>query len=355
VPIVRSDRRNITANAQELPHIVNLNEDMLLSGRIKHRLPEGKLLRIGRAPLEEEADMSDSSSSDHTSYFTNDLHPDIIVSGVNIFANHATIKNEGHRCVLHSRGEAARHTFVRGVKCSTLLQGARKEARKSLAVHKHVLQRCLSSAVVTLHHGDVIAFGHSLFFFVDPTISPAEVLILSNQVSWSAARKELARHRWDIPRKQIKRIAAMKDQPPVLTSSVSGLLVNDIIDSPLGSDWEEMEEQLAVKVAELQERDTLLAESNGEKDQLKRLLAECNGEKDELKRLLEEARCELAAKETELQEARMGQVGTALGSRGAAQQPVGDCFPRDLGSEVAATFDEVFRSIEQVEQHFAKR
>merc|ERR1712032_1036810 len=50
-PLVR--RRNGLVTVETWPHIVNLNEDMLLTGRIKHWLPMGKLLTIGLPPAHE--------------------------------------------------------------------------------------------------------------------------------------------------------------------------------------------------------------------------------------------------------------------------------------------------------------
>merc|ERR1712241_1582200 len=83
----RSDRRK-ALTVEQWPHIVNLNEDMLLTGRIKHWLPLGKTLKIGLAPAFEHSSDDDDSSDEEDQPF-----PNVALSGVNIFHNHATIKN----------------------------------------------------------------------------------------------------------------------------------------------------------------------------------------------------------------------------------------------------------------------
>eukprot|EP00419_Tripos_fusus_P054852 CAMPEP_0172805932 /NCGR_PEP_ID=MMETSP1075-20121228/6022_1 /TAXON_ID=2916 /ORGANISM="Ceratium fusus, Strain PA161109" /LENGTH=769 /DNA_ID=CAMNT_0013644645 /DNA_START=75 /DNA_END=2384 /DNA_ORIENTATION=- len=329
-------RKNATANIKEPPQIVNLNQDMLLSGRIKYKLPEGKHLRVGRAPLEDDEAASEGSGSDDESTFKNDFQPDVIVTGANIFPNHAVIRNDGDRCVLRCRGEAAHHTFVRGVKCSTLLKEARRSLRKSLSGPKKLLRVSSHDKVVTLNHGDTLAFDHSLFLFVDPAICPAEVLILSSQVSFTSARKELAKNRWDIPKKQIQRIISMKEQPD-LPASISGLATEVMQrNSTIGSEIEEMEELLDAKDVELQEKDILLAEANGEKD--------------ELKRMLEEARRELAVKEAQLQgRTTPGEASIVSLSSGVTTQK----SLEEWRTEVDDTFDEMFKEIGKMEHDFA--
>merc|ERR1712079_214297 len=118
----RSDRRK-ALTVEQWPHIVNLNEDMLLTGRIKHWLPLGKTLKIGLAPAMKPIEDTSSDEEDQPV-------PTVGLSGVNIFHNHATIKNEGHDCVLHSTGDAAHNTYVRGVKCSLLLKEQRRNSRE---------------------------------------------------------------------------------------------------------------------------------------------------------------------------------------------------------------------------------
>merc|ERR1712217_861800 len=41
-------RGNVFGGIRQVCHIVNLNEDALLNGRLKHKFPEGKLMRVGK-------------------------------------------------------------------------------------------------------------------------------------------------------------------------------------------------------------------------------------------------------------------------------------------------------------------
>lgn len=227
--------------------------------------------------------------------------------------------------------------------------------RQSVAARLLQPQEAADEPGVTLNHGDIIAFGQSLFFFVDPSKSPAEVLILSNQVSYAAARKEMARKRWDIPRKLIRIIGAMGRKDRTSASLGSSGMDNSDLDS-------EVEEMLAAKDRELEETNELLTASNKENE--------------ELKRLLDDAKRELAAKESELitalEEVRVARVDPHVGKDSGEQSksmlsvisdaggkgsmppsPRGD-LAKDLSAEVSSTFEEVLQAMDRLDQHFAK-
>ncbi|CAK0790263.1 unnamed protein product, partial [Prorocentrum cordatum] len=135
---------------EKLPHIANLNEDQLLTNKLRFALKEGRT-RIGKA----------SQAGD----------PEVVLSGPGICeAEHAVIVSEGARCVVTAASREARdNTFVNGA---------------SLAE--------AGAEGVALAHGDRLAFGQSLFFFVDPRQGKATQLLDSGKVSYEMARKELA-------------------------------------------------------------------------------------------------------------------------------------------------------------------
>jgi len=208
-PSSTARRRALTV--EQWPHMVNLNEDMLLTGRIKHWLPQGKTLTIGLAPVREKPDPSEESDNDDSSDGEEDQPlPNVVLSGLNIFHDHATITNLGHCCVLHSTGEASHNTYVGGVKCSLLLKQQRRTSREGDDAGQSQSRMPGDSLSVVLKHGDTIAFGHCLFFFVDPTEGSAEMLLLSNQVSYDASCRELTKQRWDMSRKKLMAMNAMK-------------------------------------------------------------------------------------------------------------------------------------------------
>merc|ERR1712032_973933 len=232
-PLVR--RRNGLVTVETWPHIVNLNEGMLLT--------------IGLPPAHEGPDPSEESDNDDSSDELEQLGPNIVLSGHNIFPNHATIKNEGHQCVLHSTGDAAQNTYVGGIKCSLLLKEQRRSSRESDDAGKLKLQVRGDSPGVILKHGDTIAFGHCLFFFVDPSVSSAEMLLLSHQVSYDAACRELSKQRWEMPRKLVKVMNALKGgvKSPSLAALVDDPSDNDVEDLLLIQD-----EDLQTKDKEIQ-------------------------------------------------------------------------------------------------------
>lgn len=131
---------------QMQPHIANLNEDDLLTNKLRFALKEG-LTRIGRP--------SDGANS-----------PEVALSGPGIQAEHATVVNTAGVCVLFAVGEAGATTFVNGAPVEG--QGA------------------------ALAHGDRVAFANCYFVFVDPALGKAQDLLEGGKVSYAMARKELA-------------------------------------------------------------------------------------------------------------------------------------------------------------------
>jgi len=188
-------RSKMIGTAKDIPHILNLNEDMLLTGRMKHRFPEGQTVRIGQLgeDLDGEEDVSEPDGSDCASGWE-DEKPDVVLAGVGIFQNHAQVTNNNHQCVLRSRGKPANATFVNGVSYAVLYKQRKHSWQKrASAEHANTKPQDLG---VPLVHGDRVAFGQCLFLFVDPLICTGEVLISSGQISYFEARKELAKNQW---------------------------------------------------------------------------------------------------------------------------------------------------------------
>ncbi|CAJ1394426.1 unnamed protein product [Effrenium voratum] len=134
----------------KLPHIANLNEDLLLTAKLKFAFKEG-LTRIGRGSQED----GDPNA------------PEVALQVPGIHQEHATVENSNGAVKLKAMDpEAASTTFVNG----TALQAGN---------------------AVTLSHGDRLAFGQCIFVFVEPLKGKVAELINSGQVTYAAARKEL--------------------------------------------------------------------------------------------------------------------------------------------------------------------
>jgi len=210
-------------------------------------------LKIGLAPAFEHSSDDDDSSDEEDQPF-----PNVALSGVNIFHNHATIKNEGCHCVLHSAGDAAHNTYIRGVKCSLLLKQQRRSSREGDKTGQVQSQVLGDSPGVVLKHGDTIAFGHCLFFFVDPFVGSAEMLILSNQVSYDASCRDLSKQRWGMTRKKMMAISAIKGcvAQPSLKDGVAPPSSMDGVDTTSETDAEDLlrakDEELRLKDEEIQ-------------------------------------------------------------------------------------------------------
>mmetsp|Transcript_35895 Transcript_35895/g.85849 ORF Transcript_35895/g.85849 Transcript_35895/m.85849 type:complete len:722 (-) Transcript_35895:80-2245(-) len=382
-------RNNVFGKEAAVPHIVNLNEDMLLTGRIKHKFPENKAMTIGQAnalsDCGSEDGSSDSDNSDGTTPDANDsdteAEPDIQIAGEGVKSNHATITNTGGRCVLRSKGKAADLTYVNGVSIAVLLKQRQLEKpaetrRASIGSRQSSLENNLALAAevkdedpdrdgVALAHGDRLAFSHCLFLYVDPLIGMAEMLIMSGEVSYFAARKELAKNQWKSA--GLKFMKGMKMQKAFGAKELSNKLLN------------RMSDDLEAKAGEEGSEATRDEEEDGE-DSVERLLAEGFDEDTavevlrdhELKleakdRELADLRRQLAEKDAQLAEARAAlAAGIPLNLDGAEAPGSGALLgrppplvsgrrPADVRAEIAATFESAISAIEQVEAIFTVR
>nr|CAB3259099.1 kinesin-like protein KIF28P [Phallusia mammillata] len=125
-------------------HFVNLNEDPMLSGVIKHKIEKGKQIRIGRKDA--------------------DPAPDIVLTGLSIQKDHASIHYEEEDVVIKP-GATGSKIKVNGAP----LTGERK-----------------------LEHNDRVLFGSNhLYVFVNP-LKPDLPEGSPKTVDWDFAQKELA-------------------------------------------------------------------------------------------------------------------------------------------------------------------
>mmetsp|Transcript_59294 Transcript_59294/g.94120 ORF Transcript_59294/g.94120 Transcript_59294/m.94120 type:complete len:1093 (+) Transcript_59294:45-3323(+) len=136
-----------------VPHLANLNEDMMLTNKLHFTFKEGAT-RIGKDP---------SSIPPHQRL---DQAPDIILNGSGIYKDQATVWMKDGKVKLESKGVAASTTKV---------NGASPEG----------------DGGAELLHGDRVAFGNTLFIFVDPGKGTVEELFSSGKVSYAMALKEL--------------------------------------------------------------------------------------------------------------------------------------------------------------------
>lgn len=132
-----------------LPHIANLNEDELLTNKLQFAFKDGRT-RIGRG--------NDGKSEGDD--------PDIVLAGLGIQKEHATVTNKGGTCMLTAVGAASSTTFVNGVNPT-------------------------ADGTTALKHGDRVVFGQTIFIFVDPKKGTAKSMLAAGEVSYAAARKEL--------------------------------------------------------------------------------------------------------------------------------------------------------------------
>jgi len=130
------------------PHVANLNEDDLLTNKLRFAFKEGRT-RVGR-PADGEGG------------------PEVALSGPGIMPEHAVVVNTQGRCVIRAGPGAEAATFVNGATLEGKGDG------------------------VALSHGDRIAFAQCYFVFVEPSSGKAADLLKEGRVSYAIARKEVA-------------------------------------------------------------------------------------------------------------------------------------------------------------------
>ena len=142
--IAQASRASIANLA--LPHMANLNEDPLLTGKIIYSFKEDAVKTIGKA-----------STGDKEP-------PGVVLAGLGCFEDHAMVS-----VVSGSATLTCKHpVFVNGARLS-------------------------DGQTVKLNHSDRLIFGQNhCFVFIYPNIGSLESLVLTGEVSYSTAKKELA-------------------------------------------------------------------------------------------------------------------------------------------------------------------
>lgn len=133
------------------PHIANLNEDQMLMNKLHFAFKEGPN-RFGKDP---------SSLPLHQ---RPDTPPDIVLGGSGIYKEQATLWLKNGKCTLESNGLAQATTKVNG--------------------------KMPEGDGVLLIHGDRVAFGNTMFMFVDPSVGDGAELLSSGKVTYAMAMKE---------------------------------------------------------------------------------------------------------------------------------------------------------------------
>eukprot|EP00928_Gymnodinium_smaydae_P049812 TRINITY_DN3345_c1_g1_i4.p1 TRINITY_DN3345_c1_g1~~TRINITY_DN3345_c1_g1_i4.p1 ORF type:complete len:851 (-),score=115.98 TRINITY_DN3345_c1_g1_i4:383-2935(-) len=246
--------RNLAAKKKEkaepkslFPFIANLNEDQQLVAKIRYEFPDGETTLIGQrggekvrfkhgipvprlsenirrtsqpsidaGMLQQECGLPDSSSDNDDDYdsdsptdSSDEEEPDVHLVGEEVASVHCAVTNCPEAgCVLHvpkhhgnyqhEWGWRGEHTFVNGMSIGQILSNRSKVDGAN--PRPDILQKYGEGAVV-LEHGDRVTIGLNIFFFVDPRgmgrgLNPAEVLIVSQKVTFAGAVRELAQARW---------------------------------------------------------------------------------------------------------------------------------------------------------------
>eukprot|EP00929_Paragymnodinium_shiwhaense_P051385 TRINITY_DN2586_c1_g1_i1.p1 TRINITY_DN2586_c1_g1~~TRINITY_DN2586_c1_g1_i1.p1 ORF type:complete len:881 (+),score=258.96 TRINITY_DN2586_c1_g1_i1:122-2764(+) len=230
-------------------YLANLNEDMQLTGRIKHELAANDAVLIGQVggkvvknfstqrsrmasrisvggkqiiqlqlPTVDEVDSEEGSGSSDSDDTSEDLDamPDVLLRGEGIASHHATITNKNGKCYLMAKGaivldgqksgclkppdqeDGPRHvvlhgaekTFISGV---CFLEALRKHEEAGSENEGGV-------AGVLLQHGDRVVFGHNtIFVYVDPSQfsnAMGEFSLLNGKITYSLAAAELEKAKW---------------------------------------------------------------------------------------------------------------------------------------------------------------
>jgi len=181
----RHDRKITALN----PTLVNLNEDAQLTGRLRYDLLDQQTLSVGCAnPIkhgcssgseqEDDASRSGGTESGRESDDDEEEKPGLLLRAPGVCAKHALISNRHSICVLSCVTQAAAaKTWINGTSVLDLQQ----RDHDSVA----------SEGGVILDHADRITFGSALFMFVEPAKGIPEMMIMSGQVTYAKARKEL--------------------------------------------------------------------------------------------------------------------------------------------------------------------
>eukprot|EP00928_Gymnodinium_smaydae_P045377 TRINITY_DN3025_c1_g4_i1.p1 TRINITY_DN3025_c1_g4~~TRINITY_DN3025_c1_g4_i1.p1 ORF type:complete len:706 (+),score=208.90 TRINITY_DN3025_c1_g4_i1:208-2325(+) len=153
---------NMTLTNKRVPHLLNLDEDRQLSGRIRHDIGKGENVIFNWRGFPLNA-MSTNGDGD-----------EVVVLQTDDTDEAVRIENENGTCTLKASVEHSHETFINGAAAADLLEGGKE--------------------CVPLVHGDRVAFGfHYIFVFSDPKPGVSEEELLDH--TYASAHAELARAR----------------------------------------------------------------------------------------------------------------------------------------------------------------
>lgn len=325
-------KRRTLLDRSNIPVLVNLNEDVQLTGRIKYQLPEGKVTKIGRACGKsggdsdsgsegESSDESDSSEEDNAN------EPDIVLQSDGTQQNQASITNINNDCWLNCSGLGAESTWINGERVADLLakQKQKQERRASMEQSQmdeqgssesekpeEVAQGRRSAVIedgaqgksppdptgIKLNHCDRVVFGKSYFFFCIPAVTVPEMLIMSGQVDYSICHKEMLASRrkkeMNVQAEQVKSagntvmmrfLGKMKTRSTMIASPGAPTASDDDDDDEDESfddsegaatkiDWEAVSDELEEKIAEVEAKKAELAAKDAQLAEKDRIIAD---------------------------------------------------------------------------------
>jgi len=366
-------------------HIANLNEDQLLTGRIKHRFPEGKITTLGKMSSndndsdddDDNDDDEENSDSDESEGEEEEL-PDIVLGGEGIFPKQATVENVEGKCYIHAKNEGANNTYVNGVSVAVLLKtreqkvvevqkAERRKSRASLlslgdsADIANAVRASLADAAsvvpkpedaregILLEHGDRVVFGQSLFVFVDPFQGMAEVLIMSGEVSYAKARKELSKNSWkSAGLKFMKGMKLSGTSNNLITKMCKRMSLSDA-DAKGDGDGELGNEDKSDDSNSDDEEELDREELEEELEQTREYVQDCMKQLESRDRGIEELKRQLAAKDMQLAAAR-ADGGLAVRK---SNEILGKS--KEVRGEIMHTFESAIDAIEEVESQIAAR
>jgi len=146
------------------PFIGNLNDDPLLTGKVKYGFPAGKELLIGRPGGVIEEDEEDDIEEDP------DEEVDIAITGEGVFEKMCRVANKEGKVSISSHGAAAHAVFINGVSLAEhhhrqtvqMAPVPSQEARPKMRGTKS------KTGWVEMKHGDRVGMGRLLFIFCVP-------------------------------------------------------------------------------------------------------------------------------------------------------------------------------------------
>eukprot|EP00927_Polykrikos_kofoidii_P002368 TRINITY_DN10934_c0_g1_i2.p1 TRINITY_DN10934_c0_g1~~TRINITY_DN10934_c0_g1_i2.p1 ORF type:complete len:883 (+),score=143.46 TRINITY_DN10934_c0_g1_i2:35-2650(+) len=176
------------------PQLVNLNEQVQLSCRLRYELTPGSFFRVcsgaeHSSGEENEDDRSEDTGSSKASEDSEDVPATIVIPGHVVLDKHARISCIGDRqCFLICSEFSAQMTWVNGVSLFDLQSRHLPEDLPSRLKYR----RQESDRFVTeLKHGDYVTFGRAMFLFADPREGLPESMIISGEASFHKAKKQL--------------------------------------------------------------------------------------------------------------------------------------------------------------------